>query len=311
MSRSFDVAPLKGVIPPVLTTLNQDRTFDKPAFARLLDHMIQADVHGLFVLGTTGEGPQLSAAVQREVIIATREHVQGRLPVLVGITHTSLHESIDLARFSAEHGADAVVTAGPCYSPISQNELVAYARELADQSPLPVILYNMPSHTKIWFEQQTVATLAQHPNIIGVKDTSGDLLYHNRLILEARNHGDFAVLVGTEQLMGEAVLMGANGAVVGGANLHPELYVSLYEAAVADDVATTRELQQKVIEMTGRLYTIGDSPSSYLLGLKAALSQLGICQNHAQLPLVPLDEQQCEEVAQIMKDFELLAVAKL
>ena len=160
----------------VTPLIDQDQ-IDVQGTERLLEHVIRGGVHGIFVLGTTGEGTSLTQTLRTQFVELVCEVVSGRLPVLVGITETSITSAIQLAEQSFGAGASAVVSAAPYYLPMTQNDLVDYTEELASRLPLPLILYNMPSCTKTAFDVETVRSLSQHQNIIGVKDTSGDLDY--------------------------------------------------------------------------------------------------------------------------------------
>ena len=155
------------------------------------------------------------------------------MPVLVGVTDTSFVETVNLAAHAADAGAQAVVLAAPYYFPAGQPELLEYLEDIAGELPLPVFLYNMPSHTKLIFEPETVRRALDMPNIVGMKDSSAQMIYFHKLARSlAAERPDLSLLVGPEELLGEAVLLGRHGGVCGGANLFPRLYVELYEAAV-------------------------------------------------------------------------------
>lgn len=298
--------PIRGIIPPLATPLTQDARLDGPALQRLLDHVIGGGVHGVFVLGTTGEGPSLSTEVQRDVISSTCEHVAGRIPVLVGITDANLDESLALARHAADFGADAVVAAPPFYFPINQAQLADWFVTLAEASPLPVFLYNMPSHCKVSFEVETVRQLMQQPNIAGVKDSSGQMLYFGELLQVCAERPDFVLLTGPEELLAEGVLMGSHGGVCGGANLVPRLFVDLYEAAVSGDLKQVMTLQNRVLRLSTTLYRVGPSPTSFLTGLKTALELVGLCEAHFAAPLGPLTEEHRRQIAQHLVDLGII-----
>jgi 4-hydroxy-tetrahydrodipicolinate synthase len=241
-------------------------SLDIESLARLLDHILAGGVHGVFVLGTTGEGPALGLDLAKEFIARTGALLRGRVPLLVGVTHASTSDALVLARAAADAGADAVVTAGPCYFPVTQPELVAWTTRFAASSPLPVFLYNMPSHAHVCFAESSVIELARVPNIVGLKDSSGEVMYLHglvRAILPERP--DFALIIGPEELTAEAVLLGVHGGVNGGANLFPKLYVDVYNAAVAGDVATLRRLHKRVIDISRRLYGSSYLPASSAL----------------------------------------------
>ena len=178
----------------------------------------------------------------------------------------------------------SVVAAPPYYFAPSQQELIEYYTALADALPLPLYLYNMPSHVKVFLEPATVKTLAKHPNIAGLKDSSANMNYFQTLLYHLGDDPEFSLYVGPEELTGESVLLGADGGVNGGANIFPELYVGMYEAAAAHDIARVRELQRRIMQISTTVYTVGKYGSSYLKGVKCALSLLGICDDFLSYP---------------------------
>jgi len=179
--------PFKGIIPSMVTPLDTPESLDRSGLERLIEHLIAAGVHGLFILGATGEGPALAYGVQRELIDRTCAQVAGRIPVLVGITHTSYSESCAMAAHAKNAGADAVVTAPPFYFAVSQNDLFRLIQRLADRVDLPLFLYNMPSLTKCCFAPETVIRAAELPNVWGLKDSSGELSYVHAITVHARS----------------------------------------------------------------------------------------------------------------------------
>ncbi|HKX63334.1 MAG TPA: dihydrodipicolinate synthase family protein [Verrucomicrobiae bacterium] len=268
----------RGIIPPMITPLRDRDTLDVEGLQRLVEHLIAGGVHGIFALGTTGEAPSLSHRLRQEVVRATLDFARQRVPVLVGITDTSFTESVELASLCATAGAAGVVTAPPYYFPAGQPELCEYLDDLAAELPLPLFLYNMPSMTKVSIELSTVQHAMRNPKVIGIKDSSGDMIHLHRLVELSRQRPDsWSVLIGPEELTAEAVLLGAHGGVNGGANVHPRLYVQLYEAATAGDLPRIRELQRQVLDLAGQLYTVGRHRSSLIKGVKCALNLLGIC----------------------------------
>jgi len=277
--------PLSGIIPPLLTPLLTRDDLDVPGLERLIEHVLAGGVHGLFLLGTTGEAPSLSYRLRRELVERACRQVAGRVPVLVGITDTSLVESVSFAQHSADCGADAVVVAPPYYLPPSQPELLEYLFDLMPELPVPLMLYNMPGLTKVSFELPTIAAAMEHDGILGIKDSSGDMKYVQGLLQLARGRADWSVLIGPEELTAEAVLMGAHGGVSGGANLCPALFVQMYESAAAGDLVRTRELQNRILDLGAAIYSLPDTRSGWILGLKVALAELGICHD---LPAEPL-----------------------
>ena len=202
--------PLRGIVPPMLTPLADRDALDVPGLERLIEHILRGGVHGLFILGTTGEGPSLSYRLRRELVDRTVQQVAGRVPVLVGITDTAFVESLALARHAAEVGADAVVLAPPYYMPEGQPELREFLGHLVPELPLPLYLYNMPPLTKVPFEVETVRWAMDQPGVLGLKDSSGDLGYFNRLCALLPARPDWALLIGPEQLLAQAMLAGGS-----------------------------------------------------------------------------------------------------
>lgn len=269
--------PLHGIIPPMVTPLLDPQTLDLAGLSRLIERMIEGGVHGLFVLGTTGEGPGLSYRLRRELIASTCQIVAGRVPVLVAITDTSVEESLALGDWAAGCGADALITAAPYYFAVSQNDLYRLVECLSARLALPLYLYNMPSLTKASFAPETVVRASQLENVFGIKDSSGDMGYVRAVTRAFRDRKDFSILVGPEELLVQSLALGAHGGVNGGANLFPRLFVRLYQAAVAGDLKTVDALQQRVSKLGQLLYGIGEPESSYLRGLKLGLDLMGIC----------------------------------
>lgn len=287
---------LHGVVPPMVTPLTQDRRLDAEGLERLVAHILGGGVHGLFALGTTGEAPDLSYDVRRELVERTCALVSGRVPVLVGITDTILDEAVKMAFFARDCGASALVAAPPYYFAAGQPELLAYYRKLADALPLPLFLYNMPSQVKVMIEVKTVVELSHHPKIVGLKDSSGNIGYFNACLYALRDRPDFSVLMGPEEAMGEAVLMGASGGVAGGANIFPRLFVDLYDAATAMDVPRVRALQERVMRSSSLLYGVGHHNSSFVKGVKCALSLMGICSDTLAEPREPFNTEDREKI---------------
>jgi 4-hydroxy-tetrahydrodipicolinate synthase len=294
-----------GIIPPMITPLRDRDALDRPGLECLVERLIAGKVSGIFVLGTMGEGPGLSHRLRRELIEHTCRQVNGRMPVLVGISDTSFVESLEVARWAAEAGARAVVLTPPYYFPAAQSELSAYVRRLTEQLPLPLFLYNIPSMTKVGFSVETIRQLADNQRIVGVKDSSGDMAYFTELLAVAGGRPDWSVLMGNEAMLAEAVAIGAHGGVTGGANIDPQLFVRLYDAAVRRDVAQVTVLHDRVLKL-GQVYRVNSSPSSPFRGLKCSLSWLGVCSDFMAEPLCRFEGADREKIRHVLQELELL-----
>ena len=270
------INPLSGIIPPLVTPLKDNDTLDIESLERLIEHLIQGGVSGLFILGTTGEEQSLSYRIRQQMIKETCRINRNRLPVLACITDTSIVESVQLANYAADCGASGVVSAPPYYFATGQPELAEFYEELVPQLPLPIFLYNMPSHVKVNFDPQTIHRIAQNPKVIGFKDSSANAVYFQSVMYTMKDRPDFAMLVGPEEMTGQCVLMGGHGGINGRANLFPELYVSMYQAAKAGNIPEVQRLQQFIMQISSTIYKVGQHGSSYLKGLKCALSLVGV-----------------------------------
>lgn len=281
-----------GIIPPMITPLNPDYSLDVEHTLLMVNHLLEGGVHGIFILGTTGESASLSSDVKSDLIRLVCRQVNGRVPVLVGITDCSFVESLDLAAIASESGAAALVAAPPFYMNIGQEELAAYYGKLADEVSLPLFLYNMPSHTKIFIDTATVKSLSAHPNIIGIKDSSGDLDNFQSLCQAFKAHPEFKLFVGPEEILSQTLEMGGHGGVTGGANLFPELYVQAYDAFRSGEKSRLKELQETILFLSKNIYQNQAYKSCYLKGLKAAMSFEGLCRGILAPPLFAYSEEE-------------------
>lgn len=269
----------------MITPLRDRDTLDEAGLERLIEHILAGGVSGLFILGTTGEGPSLGYRLRRELIQRTCFQVRGRVPVLVGITDTAFVESVTIAKWAADAGADSVVLAPPYYLPEAQPELQEYLDHLVPELPLPLFLYNMPALTKVHIEADTIRRAMDNPRIIGLKDSSGDLVYYGAAAELIKQHRpDWPLLVGPEEKLLATLRIGGNGGVSGGANLFPALYVQVVEAHRAGDVARAEALQAQIQRVSDSLYHIGKYSSSIIKGIKCALSCLGVCDDFMAEP---------------------------
>lgn len=298
--------PLTGIVPPMVTPLRGRDELDCAGLERLIEHLLGGGVTALFVLGTTGEGPSLSYRLRREVIERTCRQVRGRVPVLAGITDTAFVESVHLARHALSSGAQALVLAPPYYLPGGQPELVEYLDHLVPELPLPLVLYNMPTLTKVNWEGDLVRRCLDEPRIIGLKDSSGNMIYFHRLLGLVRQRPDWCLLVGPEELLAETVLAGGHGGIAGGANVFPRLYVQLYQAAAAGDLARAQQLHRQVMQVSNSLYHVGHHPSAVIKGIKCGLSCLGICDDFMA---EPFHRFRAEERARVQRHVTELSAA--
>jgi len=221
---------------------------------------------------------------------------------LVGITDTSFAGSIEIAQAAKDAGADAVVVAPPYYVPISQKEMMQYLEDLSAELPLPFVLYNMPSCTKLHLTIETVKK-AKELGALGVKDSSGDMFYLYSLIEEFKDSPEFSIMAGTELYLPDTILHGGDGAIAGGANAFPKLFVDLYNASVKKDLNEIARLREKVVVLYNTIYNVGDSPMKITKGTKCSLSVMGICNGYMAHPLREFVGEERKLIEQYVNEF--------
>lgn len=297
--------PLKGIIPPMITPLKSNDELDRKGVENLIEHIIGGGVHGLFLLGTNGEGPSLSYRLKKEFLKLSCEIIKGRVPVLAGVTDSSFSGAIEMAEYSKTVGVDSIVIAPPFYFPATEAEMINYVENLAAAAPLPFVLYNMPMHTKINLTIPTIRR-AKELGCIGVKDSSGDMAYLYMLIDAFKDDQNFAVFAGTELYLPDAVMGGAHGAVAGGANVFPKLFVDLYNAALIRDHDAITYLRNQIIWLCNTMYVVSPSAARITISFKTALSIMGICSDEMALPLRKLEGADKEKISNYLDEMKYL-----
>lgn len=298
--------PLYGIIPPLISPLMAKSRLDCPALEGLVEHVISGGVSGIFLAGSTGEGPALSREVRTELIHEGVRIAAGRVPVLINISSSSYPETVHYAELAAGEGADYLVLSPPFYYGMNRSELLRYYRSLADLSPLPVLIYNAPQYTKTKVDPLLVGELQGHSNIAGIKDSSGDTEYIKEL-LHIRNKQKFPILIGPELVLGESLLLGCDGGIPGGANLYPALYVDFYKAFLANNREKMENIQAVLLRIQNELYRVAQSPVGIIIALKHLLCQRGICSEQMAIPVYEaLSTEQKNSLNKI--DQEILAL---
>ncbi|MEU6505079.1 dihydrodipicolinate synthase family protein [Streptomyces sp. NPDC046942] len=304
-------APLTGVVPPVCTPLTPDREVDVPSLLRLVDHLVDGGVHGLFLLGSTSEAAFLTDRQRRLVVEAVTGHIGGQLPVLAGAIDMTTPRVLEHVTAVTAAGAEAVVVTAPFYTRTHRSEIVHHYRRIAAASPVPVIAYDIPMavHTKL--PADLVLGLAADGVLAGLKDSSGDLGAFREVVTGARAHPGFSVLTGSELIVDASLALGADGCVPGLGNVDPHGYVRLYRLCRAGDWAGARAEQERLYALFG-MVRAGDPArmgggSSALGAFKAALHLRGIigCPVTAE-PQVPLSGEETEKVGKFLAAAGLL-----
>ncbi|MDN3020326.1 dihydrodipicolinate synthase family protein [Streptomyces sp. S.PB5] len=306
--------PLTGVVPPVCTPLTPEGEVDVVSLLRLVDHLLEGGVHGLFVLGTTSEAAYLTDAQRRLVVETVTAHVSGQVPVLAGAIDMTTPRVLEQVASVTAAGADAVVVISPFYTRTHPAEIARHYRLVAAASPVPVVAYDLPVavHTKL--PADVVLELAAEGVLAGLKDSSGDLAAFREVIAGARDRADitgFSVLTGSELIVDSALAAGADGAVPGLANVDPHGYVRLDRLCRVGDWERARVEQERLCALFG-MVRVGDparmgGSSSALGAFKAALYLRGViaCPLTAE-PQVPLSEGEVERVGKYLAGAGLL-----
>lgn len=295
---------IKGVVPPAPTPLTLSGKVDVPAVHRIMDHLVAGKCDAALVLGSTGELASLSQESRETLIRTAVKALGGRIPLLVGIAGTCPAESISLARFASDLGADAFVMTAPYYYDLSADELKRYFTSTLPELDRPTLLYNMPWLTGHVLDMDCLRAALEHPNVIGFKDSSGDMAYLRDMVAVAANREGTTVLVGNEYFYLEALRLGVHGVVGGGANIRPELFRSLQDAFDQGDLQTAELLQAQITRLGERLYKITGRPSSVFSAVKAGLAALGLCQPHMALPLTACTAEQVEVIRVVLAGIE-------
>jgi len=202
-------------------------------------------------------------------------------------------------------GLDAVVIAPPYYIPIAQEEMRVYLENLVPELPLPFLMYDMPGYTKMHMSLETIKK-AKELGAIGVKDSSGDMSYLFSLIQEFKSSPEFAIIAGTELFLPETILYGGHGAVPGGANIYPRLFVDLYNASVDRDLDKIAILRDKVMIINNTIYNVGKHTSRIAKGIKCSLSVMNICDDYMALPLRRHGKEERNKIEQYLVKLKVI-----
>ncbi|MFK0099714.1 dihydrodipicolinate synthase family protein [Streptomyces sp. NPDC091040] len=291
-----------GVIPPVVTPLTADGELDLPSLERVVAHLIDGGVTGLFALGSSGETAYLTPGQQDRVIEAVTAAAGGQVPVLVGAIETTTNRAVERARRAAELGADAVVVTAPFYTRTHATEIDRHFRDVAAALDLPVLAYDVPVCVHSKLDPELLLPLAADGVLAGVKDSSGDDGSFRRLVIGARELSGFSVLTGHELVVDAMMLGGADGSVPGLGNVDPHGYVRLHEAAVRGDWAAARAEQDRLVALFDIVRAARPGTASAtaagLGAFKTALMLRGvIATNVMSPPMRPLDAAETAAVA--------------
>jgi len=299
-----------GIVPPLSTPLTASFEVDVASLERLIEFQLAAGVHGIFVLGSTGEAAFLTDQQRATVIEVAVRIVGGQVPVLAGIFDMTTARVLEHAQIASRLGVDALVLTAPFYTRISQSEISEHFWFVHVAVDLPLLAYDIPSAVSTKIARETLLRLAEDDVICGIKDSSGDEANFRALVLALGGRADFSLFTGSELLVDAALLFGANGCVPGLGNVDPAGYVRLYQAAQAGDWQLARREQERLF----RLFDIASVGlprmgigSSAMGGFKTALKLRGvIATNITGRPSIQLNAEEVERVHQALIVADLL-----
>jgi 4-hydroxy-2-oxoglutarate aldolase len=290
-----------GIFPPLPTAFDRDENILPEKIRFNIEKLSRYDLAGFLILGSNGEQVMLSEKEKIEAIAAAREALPGNKLLLAGTGCQSTRETITLTRAAASAGAHAVLVLNPFYykGNMNHDELVRHYYDVADASPVPVLVYNMPGNTGLDMNARMIIAMAEHPNIVGLKESGGNVVKMGEVLGNVKP--GFQVLAGGAGFLLPALAVGAVGGILASANIAPGHCLSLYNSFFAGDIGHARKLQHDIIGMNAAVTARWGVPA-----LKAVMDMLGLYGGHVRRPLLPVRDDIREQLAVMMKDNELI-----
>lgn len=290
---------LRGSLVAIVTPMFEDGALDLEKFRSLIDFHIAQKTDAIVVVGTTGESPTVDFDEHNLLIRTAVSHADGRIPIIAGTGANSTREAIDLTIYAKDAGADACLSVVPYYNKPTQEGLYQHFRAVAEAVDIPMILYNVPSRTVADISNNTVLRLAQIPNIIGIKDATGDIARGCDLL--QRVPLDFCVYSGDDASALALLLLGGHGVISVTANVAPKLMHEMCAAAFAGDLAIARAINNKLLKLHVDLFVEANP-----IPVKWAVTQMGLIGSGIRLPLTPLSSQSHQLIRDAMMQAEVL-----
>jgi len=294
--------PFTGVGTALVTPFRKDGSLDEAAIKRLARRQIDAGVHFLVPMGTTGESPTLSHDEKVRVVALVAEEANGQVPVMAGAGGNNTREAIELARDMENVGADGFLSVAPYYNKPSQGGLYAHFKAIAESTPRPVMLYNVPGRTGVNIEPATVSRLAELPNVIGVKEASANLAQMSEII--AATPESFLLLSGDDPITVAVMAIGGRGVISVASNEAPAEMAQIVELCEKNDFAAARKLHHWLLPLCQVNFVEGNP-----IPLKAAMAAMGLLEENYRLPLVPASPAARAKIMQVLQDLKMLGAA--
>jgi 4-hydroxy-tetrahydrodipicolinate synthase len=291
----------KGIIPAMVTPMDEKGRINESALRKLTNHLIDGGVHGLFPVGSQGEFFSLTFEEKKEIIRIVVDETRGRVPVYAGTGAVTTREAIETTKMAQDLGVNAVSVITPYFLIPSQKELIAHYTAIAKACPnLPILLYSNPDRTQVPFPTSTVLELAAIDNIIGIKDSSGDMSMTGEYIRVTRGM-NFHVLMGRDTLIYAALCYGAAGSICATGNVDPRVPVEIYEAFIAGDHKRALEAQYSLAPLR-----IAFGLGTFPVVVKEALTMIGIDAGPAIPPVGPMTPENREKLRKVIADMGML-----
>ena len=295
------IEDLKGVIPPIITPVDADENVDVEGLKRVIDHVINGGVHGVFVLGSNGEFYGLDFENQKKAIEITVKYVNKRVPVYAGASAITTKGCIRLAKAAEAAGADAITVLTPMFITPNDEELYNHFVAVANSTKLPVLLYNNPGKTNNNISVSLLEKLSKINNIVGIKNTSSDFVQTIEYIRVTKDNDNFKVLGGIDYLICGTLAYGGVGCIAGTANVAPRLVVDIYDKYMAGDYKGAMELQYKLIPLRNA-YNYGTFP----VVMKDCLNLMGLNVGHPVKPIDHCTAERLEMIKKVLIDLDLI-----
>ena len=287
-----------GAATAIVTPLNENG-IDYEQFGRLIDWQIEEGIDAIVAVGTTGEGSTLTDKEHREAIRFCVERVAGRVPVIAGTGSNDTAYAIDLTRYACEVGADAMLLVTPYYNKATQRGLIESFKAIADASTKPCILYNVPSRTGCNLTAQSCAILAKHPNIVGIKEASGNFSQIAEIAQLTR--GEMDIYSGNDDQIIPVLSLGGKGVISVLSNIMPKETSRMCKLYMEGDTATALDIQLRLLPLINSLFSeVNPIP------VKAAVAAMGYCDNYLRLPLTTMEESNRQVLIDLMKKENLI-----
>jgi len=297
----LNIGDIKGVIPPIITPVDKNENIDEKGLKKVIDHVLDGGVHGIFVMGSNGEFYAFDFENQKRAVEITVEHVNGKVPVYAGASAITTKECIKLAKMAEDIGADALTVLTPMFIKPNEKEMYNHFKAIAESTKLPILLYNNPGKTTNNISVSLLEKLSQIDNIVGIKNTSLDFAQTIEYIRVTKDNPKFKVLCGIDYYIYATLAYGGAGCVAGTANVAPRLVVDIYEKFMAGDYAGAVDAQYKLIPLRNA-YNYGSFP----VVMKECLNLMGIEVGSPVRPIEHCTEEKQEMIKDVLKSLDLI-----